>query len=370
MARTLVALDLPAGQALVDAIRRTWDAGDAIVCVDRRLPPAAAAQQWNAAAPGAVIGPDGERSPLAGGRPVEDGDAVVVCTSGTTGAPTAVVHTHASVAASAEATSAALDVDPDRDRWLCCLPVAHIGGLSVILRALVTGTPLDVHAGFDPAAVDRAAAGGATLVSLVTRALARVDAAAFRRILLGGGPMPPERPVNTVATYGMTETGSGVVYEGWPLAGVDVAVADDGEILLRCPMLAGARRDGSALTGTDGWFHTGDEGALDGDGRLSVLGRRGDVIATGGEKVWPERLEPVLRTVPGVGEVAVVGRPDPEWGQRVVAVVVVDGDPPSVDALAAAVDAAGLPVWYRPRAVEVRADLPRTALGKVRRVAL
>ena len=115
----------------------------------------------------------------------------------------------------------------------------------------------------------------------------------------------------------------------------------------------------------DGWMPTGDEGAIGDDGLLSVHGRRGDVIVTGGEKVLPEPVEAVLRPVPGVAEVAVVGRPDPEWGQVVTAVVVPDDPqaPPTLDALRAAVKEV-LPSWCAPKQLELRADLPRTALGK------
>src|SRR5437879_3032321 len=150
-------------------------------------------------------------------EPVEDGDALVVATSGTTGEPKGVVLTHDAVEASARATSDRLAVDPARDTWLSYLPLAHIGGLSVVTRALVTGTPLT----FDVEA-------GATLVSLVPTQLRRLDARAFRTIVLGGAAPPEDRPANCVVTYGMTETGSGVVYDGVPLAGVQVrAVAGE-----------------------------------------------------------------------------------------------------------------------------------------------
>ena len=113
-----------------------------------------------ALAPTRLVDASGDERSLAGGRPVEDGDAVVVATSGSTGAPKGVVHTHDSVAASSTASSARLEVDPARDRWLACLPLAHIGGLSVVLRSLHTGTPLEVHDGFDAAAVEDAARRG------------------------------------------------------------------------------------------------------------------------------------------------------------------------------------------------------------------
>ena len=119
--------------------------------------------------------------------------------------------------ASAVATSARLDVDPDRDRWVACLPLAHIGGLSVVTRSLVTGTPCTVLDRFDATAVEAEARRGATLVSLVATALGRCDASGYRAVLLGGAAPPTALPANVVTTYGMTETGSGCVYDGRPL---------------------------------------------------------------------------------------------------------------------------------------------------------
>ncbi|MGE3619412.1 MAG: class I adenylate-forming enzyme family protein [Acidimicrobiia bacterium] len=364
--RELVALDVT-GPAFVDALRRAWDRGDAVAPLDPRLPPPARAAVLEALAPTAVLDAGGERTALAGGRPVEDGDALVVATSGTTGVPKAVVLTHAAVEASARATSDRLGVDPSTDTWLCCLPLSHVGGLSVVTRALRTGTPLVVHDRFDPAAVRAAAHDGATLTSLVPTALARIDPAAFRRILLGGQAPPAERPPWVIATYGLTETGSGIVYDGLPLDGVELRVADDGEVQVRAPMLLRAYRDGTDPRTADGWFPTGDLGEL-ASGRLTVLGRRGDMIVTGGENVWPAPVERVLRRAPGVADVAVVGRPDPEWGQRVVAVVVPSDParPPTLQDLREVVRAE-LPAYAAPRAVELVARLPRTASGKVRR---
>lgn len=366
MAR-LVALALPGGPAYVDAIERVWADGDAIAPLDLRLPRAELDRVLAALAPGAVIEADGDVRSLEGGRPLEPGDAAVVATSGTTGEPKAVIHTRESVAASAAATAAALDVDPATDRWLACLPLAHIGGLAVVMRSLVTGTPVEVHDGFDPDAAIAAAERGATLVSLVTRALNQVPAEAFRTILIGGAAPPPDRASNVIATYGMTETGSGIVYDRVPLDGVEIDIDRSGEILLRGPMLFRAyRHDPDPMV--DGWFPTGDLGHWDEDGLLRVEGRRGDVIVTGGEKVWPARIEAVLATHPDVAEVALTGRPDADWGHRVVAVVVPrdNTSPPSLEELRELVGS-HFPAWCEPREVVLRAGLPRTNLGKVRR---
>lgn len=335
------------GLAFVDALRRAWDAGDAVLPVDPRLPSATAR---------ALVD-------RLGAAPVVDGDALVVATSGTTGEARGAVLTHAAVRWAADATNTALAVDPAADRWLVQLPLAHVGGLGVVTRALLSETALT----FDP---DDAAA---TLTAAVPTQLERRSHDRFRAVLVGGSAdWRAERGPNVVRTYGLTESYGGVVYDRRPLPGVEVRVVDD-EVQLRCGSLLRCAHDGSVPLVGDGWLPTGDGGEWDaGAGELRVHGRRGDVIVTGGEKVWPDPVERALRTVPGVADVAVVGRPDGEWGQAVTAVVVpaAGADAPSVAALRAAVDAAGLPGWCAPRRVEVRADLPRTALGKVRRTAL
>jgi O-succinylbenzoic acid--CoA ligase len=343
----LVALDLPGGPEFVDELRRIWDAGDAAFPVDQRLPPTARRDVCAA---------------MRVGDEVESGDALVMATSGSTGAPKGVVLTHDAIVASARATSERLGVRDD-DHWLACLPLSHVGGLSVVTRALHTGTRLTVLAGFEQHAVERS---GASLVSLVATALRRIDASLFRTIVLGGSRPPDDRPPNSVATYGMTETGSGVVYDGVPLDGVEVHIATDGEILLRGPMLLRCYRDGTTPVDADGWFATGDLGELRPGGRLQVFGRRGDLIITGGENVWPESVEAALGDHPGVADVLVRGVEDPEWGQIVEAVVVPASEPPTLESLRAHVKLHH-PSFMAPRRLTIVESLPRTALGKPRR---
>jgi O-succinylbenzoic acid--CoA ligase len=358
----------PAGPAFVTELRRAWDAGDAVLPVDTRLPPRAADRLLEALRPAAVIDGDGERWSRRGGVPVEAGDGLVVATSGTTGEPKGVVLTHDAVASSAVATSARLGVDVRTDRWLACLPVAHIGGLAVITRALLTGTGLCALPRFDAAEVTRAArSDGATLVALVPTALARVDAGLFRTVLLGGSAPPASLPENVIATYGMTETGSGVMYDGRTLDGVEVRLVE-AEIMLRGPMLLRCYRDGHDPKTSDGWLPTGDAGTVEPDGRLSVLGRMSDLVITGGENVWPHAVEAAIATHPLVSEVAVGRRTDPEWGERVVAWVVPTdvAEPPDLAALRTFV-ADQLPAYAAPRELVLVGRLPRTSAGKVAR---
>ncbi|MDP8987504.1 MAG: fatty acid--CoA ligase family protein [Actinomycetota bacterium] len=366
----LVAVVAEGGSGFVDALQRAWDAGDAVAPLDPRLPPPAAEALLDALAPSQVVAPDGVAFPRRGGRPVEHGDALVVATSGTSGSPRGVVLTVQAVRAAALATSAALAVDPGRDRWLACLPLAHVGGLSVVTRALLTGTPLALLPAADPAGIHAEARRGATLVSLVPTLLGRVDVSAFRRVLLGGAAPPAERPPNVVATYGMTETCGGVVHDGRPLPGVEVR-AVDGELHVRGPMLLRCYRDGADPKDARGWLATGDGGEVGADGEVRVAGRLAEVVVTGGEKVWPAPVEAVLAGHEAVAEVAVAGRPDPEWGQRVVAFVVPahHAAPPSLESLRGWAKQR-LPAYAAPRELVLVETLPRTALGKLRRAEL
>ncbi|MEI2653418.1 MAG: hypothetical protein V9G12_14955 [Microthrixaceae bacterium] len=191
----------------------------------------------------------------------------------------------------------------------------------------------------------------------------------FRRILLGGSAIPADRPANTVATYGMTESGAGVLYDGLALNGVGLMVGNDGAISLSGPSMLRCYRVRLDPKDAAGWYRTGDVGSVEPTtGRLTVAGRADDLIISGGENVWPDPVERLVAADPHVAEVAVIGRPDPEWGQRVTAVVVpVDvAEPPSLEALRELVKAE-LPAWCAPRALELATSLPRTALGKVRR---
>ena len=359
----LTALNLPGSPDFVHALQSVWERGDAVFPLDRRLPAAVQRSMLQGFGVATVISEDGETA-LSDGEPIEPGDALVIATSGSSGPPKAAVLTHAAVEASARATSERLQVT-DNDHWLACLPLAHVGGLSVITRSLITGTTLTVIDGFD---ADVVSASEATLVSLVATALQRIDPSLFRAIVLGGARPPVDRPPHCIATYGLTETGSGVVYNGKPLNSVEIEIRD-GEVHVRGPMLLRCYRDGTSPLTSDGWLPTGDLGFLRDDGSLHVEGRRGDVINTGGEKVWPDDVERQLIQHPDIHDVAVTGLPDNEWGQIVAAFVVSARPNLSLDEIRAHCRAQ-LPGYALPKQLELVEAIPRTALGKVRRSEL
>ncbi len=242
----------------------------------------------------------------------------------------------------------------------------------MVTRALATGTPLELHDGFSAERVLEAARRGATLVSLVTTALGRLGAgaAAFRRVVLGGAAPPEALPANAVVTYGLTESGSGVVYDGRPLDGVEVMIGADGEVALRGPMLLRCYRDGSDPRDREGWLHTRDAGRLAPDGRLELLGRLDECVNSGGEKIWPQAVEVVLARHPLISEVAVTGLPDPEWGERLVALaVLVPGGEVTLAELRELVGAE-LGTLQAPKELLVVERLPRTAIGKLARAEI
>ena len=377
----LVAIALPR-PAAARAVAAAWEAGEAVLPLDPGAPAAELKGILAAARPTHLLDADGRRR-LPGGEPGEAGLAAVVATSGTSDTPKVVELGADAVRWSALATSAALAAGPG-DRWLCCLPVHGVAGLAVVARAWHSGLPLEVHERFDLAAV-RQAAGEATLVSLVPAMLRRLlaagdEAARFRRVLLGGGPIPADladvavgRGVGLVRTYGLTETFGGMVHDGHPIDGAEVRIDGDpeGEVLVRGPMLFRRYRGDPGRTATalrDGWLVTGDLGRLGPGGRLTVLGRADDLVISGGVNVHPDEVEAVLATHPGVAEAAVAGRPDPEWGQRVTAFVV-PRDPASPPTLAElrAFTRERLVAAKSPRELVLVPALPRSPSGKLLR---
>ncbi|HYY82474.1 MAG TPA: AMP-binding protein [Actinomycetes bacterium] len=375
-----VLLDRPAAAA---EVALAWESGEAVAPLDPAAPAAELRRLLAALRPTHLVDRDGRRR-VAGGVPAEAGVGAVVATSGTGGRPKLVELPADGIRASALAVSAALGVGPG-DRWLCCLPLHAVAGLAIVARGLHTGVPVGVHERFDPAGV-AAAAGEATLVSLVPTMLARLLAAGaplgrFRRLLLGGGSVPAgplaaarRLGARPVVTYGLTETFGGAVHDGHPLPGVGLRLGAGGEVELSGPMLMRGYRGDRPRTAAvlrDGWLRTGDLGRLGADGRLTVLGRRDDLIVTGGVNVHPVEVEAVLAAHPAVAEVAVAGRPDPEWGRRVAAWVV-PRDPAAPPSLAdlRAFAREWLAAAKLPRELTLAATLPRTPGGKLLRRAL
>jgi o-succinylbenzoate---CoA ligase len=330
-------------------------------------------------------------SALRVGEAIDDDIALVVTTSGTTGAPKGALLTAAALTASAAATHDRLG---GPGRWLLALPPYHIAGVQVLVRSLLAGTvpvELDVSAGFDisglPSAVDELGSGRrytALVATQLAKALTDPAAAAalaeLDAVLVGGGPAP--RPIldaaaaadiTVVRTYGMSETAGGCVYDGVPLDGVKVRVDADGRIVIGGPTLAKGYRNPPDPDpfAEPGWFRTDDIGAVDDSGVLSVLGRADEAISTGGLTVLPQPVEAALRTHPAVADCAVFGLADERLGQRVVAAVVLaDGHtPPSLEELRAHVMHT-LDRTAAPRELHIVDALPMRGIGKVDRQAL
>ncbi|OUM86172.1 MAG: O-succinylbenzoate-CoA ligase [Bacillus thermozeamaize] len=284
----------------------------------------------------------------------------IIYTSGTTGKPKGAMLTYGNHWWSATGSALNLGNLPD-DRWLACVPLFHVSGLSILMRSVILGIPMVLLPGFDPDEVNRVIEEEkVTIISVVSNMLRRMLEAQGNRpypshlrcVLLGGGPAPrtlleacAERGIPVVQTYGMTETASQVVTlpphealrklgsAGKPLFSVELRIASDGEetapgevgeILIRGPNVTAGyfgRPEETAKAIRDGWLHTGDLGYLDDEGFLYVLDRRHDLIISGGENVYPAEVEAVLSAHPHIVEAGVVGVPDEQWGQVPVAVV-------------------------------------------------
>src|SRR5689334_18464618 len=330
---------------LVELLAAALDgSGPAIAPLAAGLPPARLAGLIDALGPDSVQDTEGVTSARSGRhKGTAEGTAVVVGPSGSTGVPKGVELSAAALRHSARASVDRVGARAG-ERWLCCLPVTHVAGLAVLVRSLAGGTEPVLAGHADGQTV---AASGCAHVSLVPTQLQRLlqeagaPLAGFSSVLLGGAAAPAglldtarEAGVPVVTTYGMTETCGGCVYDGIPLDGVRAEVRDDGRIWISGPVLFSGYLRGPRAP-ADSWFRTGDLGALDAAGRLRVRGRADDVINTGGHKVVPGEVAAALQTCPGVRDAAVVGQPDPEWGERVVAAVVPadPGDPPAVELL-------------------------------------
>ncbi len=371
-----VGLALAAGPELVAAMHGCMLIGATAVPIDLRL----GAAERAARAAGAAVVVDAPLEGLSVRSPTPlrlEAVATVMHTSGTTSAPRPVALSYGNWLANALGSAVALGLDP-RERWLCPMPLVHVGGLSIVIRSAIYATTAVLHESFETEAVAAALSDSGeriTLVSLVPTMLMRLldaglrDPPTLRWALLGGGPIPPslleratEAGVPVAPTYGMTEACSQIATHGWPLLGVELALSgDDREVLVRGPIVS------EAALGEDGWLHTGDLGAIGPDGRLAITGRKAETIITGGENVAPAEVEAALIAHPAVEDAAVHRRPDEEWGEALVATIVLrDGlavEPSELRAHCAA----RLARFKVPKTFQFADRLPRTPSGKLLR---
>ncbi len=362
----LIAVDLPLNEVFVDVVRSAWDSGDAVFPLDPRWPNAMRDRILASIRPTHVQTSLAELVQLEDGLPADVGDALVIATSGSTGEPKGVVHTLDSLKASADACHDRIGVS--NAHWLACLPVAHIGGFAVVARSLLLEIPLTIAKDASASAIASAREGGANLISVVPTMLDRIKSEAFECVLIGGAKPPSQRPSNAITTYGSTETGSGIAYNGHALRDVEIQIADEGAIFVRGPMLMRAYRNASSPINSDGWLDTGDAGELLSNGSLNVFGRRTEMIITGGENVWPDAVERALLTYPGISDCAVFGQPDPKWGDIVCATV--ETSTPIDDKALKEFLGAILPGYSIPKKFKQVANLPRTPSGKIDRRSL
>ncbi len=374
------------------------DAGVRLLLCERSTE--AAAQAAAAAAPVALLALPHSARPCS--RPVdthEMGDThSIIYTSGTTGRPKGAMLTFENFWASAAGSAFNVGVTME-DRWLACMPLFHVGGLSIVLRSAIYGTSIVLHHGFDErAVVESLHRDRVTHISVVASMLQRIldvddrrSPAALRVVLVGGGPVPPElleralaRGFPVLQTYGLTEAASQVTTlspgeamrhvgsAGKPLVTtqlrIDAAPGAPGEIIVSgATVTPGYFGDAQATAAAirDGWLHTGDIGRLDADGFLFVLDRRDDLIVSGGENVYPAEVEAALLAFPGVTEAAVVGMPSDQWGLTVAAALVVSS--PVATGELEQWARARLAAYKIPRVVRFVDELPKTASGKIQR---
>jgi O-succinylbenzoic acid--CoA ligase len=395
-----VAIALGPGIDFAVALHSCWLAGASAVPVDVRL----SGDEREAICAGAVVVID---EPLPAAEPAlgrhsgldrlatHDLDAIaaMIHTSGTTSQPKRVELTFGNLLWSAQGSAVALGADPD-ERWLCTLPVCHVGGLSILVRSAIFATTAVVHERFDTQRATQALMEQEiTLVSVVATTLARLLDAGLARpprlrcALAGGGPVPEallERAasagVPVCQTYGLTEAcsqvstvppaalasagpaGVAAMGAGRPLFCTRVRIGEDGEVLVGGATVAPGARS------SDGWLHTGDLGRLDSEGNLHLIGRKADTIISGGENVAPAEVEAVLEAHPQVAEAAVVGRGDPRWGEAVTAIVVPrEGAQPDPQSLREHCEQHLAAYKVPKQVVLIAGPLPRTRSGKLLR---
>ncbi len=374
----LVAIDLLPGPRWVGVVEELWGRGVAFLPLDVRLTERERRAIVERASPALILSED-EETWFAEVAPVDERVGVVVATSGTAGTPKLAEISRPAVRGALEMSAAALALEPQHV-WVACLTPAHVGGLLVVLRGVEGRYPLEVHARFDPARLVAQAPCWASVVpTMVRRLVAEEPNLEGLSLLVGGGALEPalrvdaeRRGATIVETYGLTETTGGIAYDGRLLAGTRARLDATDMIELRGPtVMDGYRHDPQATAEAftiDGWLRTGDVGSIADDGTLAVEGRADDAIRSGGERIWPDEVEAVVRDHPKVADAAVAGRPDPEWGRHVAAWVVphrID-EPPTLEELRAFAKER-LASFKVPREVFLVAELPRTTSGKLRR---
>jgi o-succinylbenzoate---CoA ligase len=368
---------------LLEPLARALDGtGPAVLPVDASLPAARVGQLIGALQPNAVIDQCGEARVRSEYPATDPATAVIIGTSGSTGEPKGVELSAAALSHSARASLARAGARPG-ERWLVCLPASHVAGLQVLVRSIVGGTVPVIAAEATARTLDEAAGAGCAHVSVVPTQLVRLLAepggaaalAGYRCVLVGGAAAGAavldearRAGVRTVTTYGMSETCGGCVYDGLPLDGVTVRAGGDGRLRISGPVLMNRYRGRPDLTAAaleNGEFVTSDLGYVGEDGRVVIRGRADDVINTGGHKVVPGEVAAALSDCPGVREVVVVGRPDPEWGERVTAVVVPadPAEPPGLELVRNHVRAR-LPRYACPSEVVLTEAIPVLPSGK------
>ena len=363
---SLIALDFPLGPDLEHTLRRCVEGRQAFCVLDQRLSPEGRRQELLALGATHILDHTGLTS-LDGGTIVPAGVGLVMLTSGSSGSPKAAELNWDALDASATITQESLR-GASAPVWYPCLPANHIGGLAVLLRAILSDARLLWG---DPREIADAPRRGATHVAVVRSQLFDHDLSGFETVLLGGARPPGELATNVITTWGMTETGSGVVYNGRALRGVELC-AVDGEIYVKSPTLFDKYRHGPrpramGPDGQDDWFPTGDAGEVT-QGLLRIHGRRGYVINTGGEKVWPDDLEAVIGGVEGVRDVAITSAPDERWGERLIAIVVSENH--ELDEAIRDASEQRIGPWAKPKEIFYVTTIPRTANGKIRRDVL
>jgi O-succinylbenzoic acid--CoA ligase len=382
-----VAIELAAGLDYVVLLHALMKLGAVAYPLNTRLAGPEREAELARAGPGLVISSAADAGQAEADLPLlgeHDLDALCcrILTGGSSGRPRPVGLTYGNHLWSAVGSAFNLGVEPT-DRWLCCLPLYHVSGFSIVMRSVIYGTTAVVHEGFDPVRIAESLEGdGITVISVVATQLMRlleagVDLLPLRAVLVGGGPVPRDvleeaigRGATVVQTYGLTEAASQVTTlspteaqrklgsAGRPLLTTHLRI-QQGEILVQGPTVAPGAAD------EDGWLHTGDLGRQDDDGYFYVVGRTKEMIIRGGYNVYPREVEEVLYEHPAVREAAVIGLPDADLGEEIGAAIVLRDNETATEAELSGFVRERLAAYKYPRLVWFRDQLPKGPTGKI-----